>query len=97
MTEMIHIDNPISADITPTEAVTFALYLGIIAPTEEKARRAANVAGEIASAYGLTVEDLEPCKAAALNLRNEVAPEASVASATAEGLKRLSDQGRAVQ
>ena len=61
-----------------TCAVAFALYLAITARTDEQAKRAADLAGEIASANGMTLKDLEPCKAVAIRVR-DLAPKAALA------------------
>ena len=45
-------------------AVAFALFLSITAPTDEKAAKAAQMAQECAA--GLSGEEVEACKAAAL-------------------------------
>ena len=54
------------ADFGPSQAVTLALYLGLIAPSQDKTMQAAELAGRIASVWGMSCEDLEPCKAVAI-------------------------------
>ena len=46
------------------EALTLALYLALIAPTEDKLKEAAALAGFLAQ--GLSTEEFEACKAIAL-------------------------------
>jgi hypothetical protein len=77
------------ADFGPSQAVTLALYLALIAPNEDKTMQAAELAGRIASVCGLTGEDLEPCKAVAISLFSELAPGYSTKTATEEGIERL--------
>lgn len=55
-----------------TCAVSLAMYLGMIAQTDEEAKRAADLAGEIASANSMTLKDLEPCRAAAIRLHDQI-------------------------
>ena len=50
--------------MTQTQALTKALILAIIAPNDEKANQASNLAETIA--HGLTFEQVEQCKADAL-------------------------------
>jgi hypothetical protein len=77
------------ADFGPSQAVTLALYLGLIAPSQDKTMQAAELAGRIASVWGMSCEDLEPCKAVAISLFSELAPGDSTKTATEEGIERL--------
>jgi hypothetical protein len=52
--------------MSKTQLVTHALFLGLIAPTEEKSQACASIADCFAG--GLSDEQLEGCKAMALQL-----------------------------
>jgi hypothetical protein len=51
--------------MTQTQALTQALILSIIAPNDEKAQKASDLAEQLA--YGLTSDQVEQCKADALD------------------------------
>jgi hypothetical protein len=52
--------------MTQSQALTKALILALIAPDDQKAEQASNLAEQIA--YGLTVDQVEHCKNEALEL-----------------------------
>ncbi len=52
--------------MTQIEALTQCLVLALIAPIDQKAQQAAELAEQIAQ--GLTVDQVEQCKVAALDL-----------------------------
>lgn len=51
--------------MTQTEALTQCLVLALIAPDDEKAQKASDLADQLA--YGLTFDQVEQCKANALD------------------------------
>lgn len=51
--------------MTQIQALTQCLVLALIAPDDEKAQKAANLAEQIA--YGLTFDQVKQCKANALD------------------------------
>jgi len=53
---------------TPVEAVALGLHLGITAPTEEKAKMAADLAEEIAYKASLSESDIRRAKEMALEM-----------------------------
>ena len=52
--------------MTQTEALTQALVLAITAPSDQKMRKALALAGQIAQ--GLSIDQVEQCKAKALGI-----------------------------
>lgn len=52
--------------MTQIDALTKCLVLALIAPNDQKAQQAAELAEQIA--YGLTLDQVEKCKVAALDL-----------------------------
>jgi hypothetical protein len=55
-----------NAPTNPIEAVTLGLTLALTAPTDEKARACAAMADQIAVSAGLTADQVDQCKATAL-------------------------------
>jgi len=51
--------------MTQNQALTHALILAIIAPDDEKAQKASDLAEQLA--FGLSNDEVEQCKADALN------------------------------
>jgi hypothetical protein len=51
--------------MTQTQALTHALFLALIAPTDSRAQKAAELAEQLAR--GLGIDIVEQCKVAALN------------------------------
>ena len=56
--------------MTQIEALTQCLVLAIVAPNDQKAQQAAELAEQIA--HGLTVNQVEQCKVAALDCLERV-------------------------
>jgi len=56
--------------LTQSQALTKALILALIAPDDQKADQASNLAEQIA--FGLTDEQVEQCKLDALNMLESV-------------------------
>lgn len=54
------------APTNPVEAVTLGLTLALTAPTEEKAKKCTAIADQIAVSAGLTTDQVDQCKASAL-------------------------------
>ena len=52
--------------MTQLQALTKALVLALIAPDDQKAEQAANLAEQIA--FGLSVDEVEQCKVKALEM-----------------------------
>ena len=55
--------------MTQIEALTQCLVLALVAPDDEKAQKASDLAEQIA--YGLTLDQVEKCKQAAIKLWGE--------------------------
>lgn len=56
--------------MTQIQALTQCLVLALIAPDDEKAQKASDLADQLA--YGLTFDQVEQCKANALDLLERV-------------------------
>jgi hypothetical protein len=56
--------------MTQIEALTQCLVLALVAPDDQKAEQASNLAEQLA--YGLTLDQVEQCKQAAIKLWGEV-------------------------
>ena len=55
--------------MTQIQALTQCLVLALVAPDDEKAQKASDLAEQIA--YGLSVDQVEQCKQAAIKLWGE--------------------------